>query len=84
MGDGLGEKIEGKADELGGNVKQGFGKVTGNEEMQSEGATQEAVGKGEGVVGGVKDAAGKVGDTLKGIGNTIGDKLGGNKDENKA
>ena len=38
-----------------GNAKQGVGKALDNEQMQAEGAMQEAKGKGQGMVGEAKD-----------------------------
>ncbi len=64
MSSGTGDKLEGKADEIKGNVKQGVGGATGNEEMRSEGQVDEVKGKGKGVLGGAKDMMDKAGDTL--------------------
>ncbi len=64
MSSGTGDKVEGKADELKGNVKQGLGKATGNREMQSEGQADELAGKGKGVVGAAKDTLDKAGDAM--------------------
>ncbi|NVH63848.1 CsbD family protein [Pseudomonas simiae] len=47
------------ANEAIGNVKQGVGKVTGNEKLQVEGAIQEKKGEAQQVVGKVKDAVDK-------------------------
>jgi uncharacterized protein YjbJ (UPF0337 family) len=55
-------------DEMKGNVKQGVGKVTGNEELEAEGqaehdtahATREAKGMGNQVKGRVEEGVGKV------------------------
>lgn len=80
MSEGLGDKVQGKADEFGGKAKQVAGDVLGDNELKSEGATQEAAGKGEGFLGKVKDAAGDAADSVKGVFNTVGDKLG-NKDK---
>ena len=79
MSEGLGDKIQGKADEFGGNAKQAVGDVTGSDELKSEGATQEAAGKGEGFLGKVKDAAGNVGDSIKGVANTVDSKIHGDE-----
>ncbi len=64
MSSGTGDKLEGQADELKGNVKQGVGKATGDRDMQSEGQADELAGKGKGVVGSAKDTLDKAGDAL--------------------
>ena len=65
MSSGTGDKLEGKGDELKGNIKQGIGGATGDREMQSEGQADELAGKGKGVLGGAKDTLDKAGDALK-------------------
>jgi uncharacterized protein YjbJ (UPF0337 family) len=60
------EQVKGKANEAVGSVKQGVGSMTGDERLQAEGQTQEAKGKGQGFVGGVKEKAKDLGDTVKG------------------
>ena len=50
------DKIKGTANEAMGKAKQKIGEATGSEEMQGEGAIQEAKGKGQKAVGDVKDA----------------------------
>ncbi len=64
MSSGTGDKIEGKADELKGNVKQGVGKATGDRDMQAEGQADELAGKGKGVAGKAKDTLDKAGDAI--------------------
>lgn len=64
MSSGTGDKLEGKADELKGNVKQGVGRATGDSELQAEGQMDDATGKGKGVVGAAKDALDTAGDKL--------------------
>jgi uncharacterized protein YjbJ (UPF0337 family) len=63
---GTTDKIKGLANEAAGNVKQGVGKVTGDEKLQAEGKLQELKGEGQKAVGDakntVKDAANKVAD----------------------
>jgi uncharacterized protein YjbJ (UPF0337 family) len=69
------KRAEGKAEELGGKIKKGIGKVIGNEQMEAEGlvkekkgeAKQEAAksaertkGKVEEIVGAVKNRVGAV------------------------
>ena len=56
MSGGTSDKIEGKTDELKGNVKQSVGDATGDRDMQAEGMVDEAKGKGKGVLGEAKDA----------------------------
>ncbi len=59
-------KFEGKVKEVG-------GKLTGDDELESEGKTQHSAGKAEGVMNDAKDKA-------KGVGNAIKDALpGGDK-----
>ncbi len=65
MSSGTGDKIEGKGDELKGNIKQGVGGLTGDRDMQAEGQTDELAGKGKGVMGEAKDTLDKAGDALK-------------------
>ena len=64
MSSGTGDKLEGKGDELKGNIKQGIGGATGDREMQSEGQADELAGKGKGVMGEAKDTLNKAGDAL--------------------
>ena len=49
------DKIKGLANEAAGNVKQGVGKATGNEQMQAEGKAQELKGDAQRKVGETKD-----------------------------
>lgn len=56
---GTKDKIKGVANEAVGNVKQGVGKATGNEELQVKGAVQEKKGEAQQTVGDVKDAVKK-------------------------
>lgn len=49
---GTKSRVTGTGSQLGGKLKQGFGKVTGDDQLQSEGYADEVVGK-------VKDTAGK-------------------------
>lgn len=76
MSSGTGDKVEGKADELKGNVKQGVGRATGDSELQAEGQMDEATGKGKGMVGSAKDALDKAGDKLEDAADTAKKKLG--------
>ncbi len=54
FGWGTGKQAEGKVGAAAGAIKEGVGRLTGNDDMAAEGATDRAVGN-------VKDAAGKVG-----------------------
>ncbi|KTQ95811.1 general stress protein CsbD [Aureimonas ureilytica] len=54
-------EISGGAKELGGKVKEGLGKLVGNDRLQAEGLADQAEGKTEKNYGKVKDA---VKDTL--------------------
>lgn len=60
---GTTDKIKGMANEAAGNVKQGLGKLTGDEKLRAEGLAQEAKGDAQQAVGDlknkIKDAAGK-------------------------
>jgi uncharacterized protein YjbJ (UPF0337 family) len=47
---GIGKKVAG-------SVKEGVGKVTGDEKLQAEGKAQKTAGKVQNAVGGAKDAA---------------------------
>jgi uncharacterized protein YjbJ (UPF0337 family) len=56
---GTSDKIKGLANEAVGNIKQGVGKATGNEELQVKGKVQENKGEAQQGVGKVKDAVDK-------------------------
>lgn len=56
------DRIAGKAKEVKGTIKEGVGKVTGNEETEAEGKVEKTTGKVQGKVGEAKDA---VRDTFK-------------------
>jgi uncharacterized protein YjbJ (UPF0337 family) len=49
------DKIKGIANQVGGKMKEGVGKVIGNEKMQVEGAAQQVKGKTQQKVGEAKD-----------------------------
>jgi uncharacterized protein YjbJ (UPF0337 family) len=61
------DKIKGVANQVGGKVKEKFGKAIGNEKMESAGAAQQAKGKVQKMVGDtkstVKEGADKAADT---------------------
>ena len=50
------DRIEGSATNLGGKLKEGAGKVTGDEKLMNEGVVDQVKGKVQNVVGGIKDA----------------------------
>jgi uncharacterized protein YjbJ (UPF0337 family) len=53
---GLRDKIEGKADELKGKIKERVGDATDNRDLQVEGLGDQAGGKVEQAIGEAKDA----------------------------
>ena len=53
------DRVEGSATNLGGKVKEGVGKLTGDEKLKNEGVVDQVKGK-------VQNAFGSVKDTLKG------------------
>ena len=50
------DRIEGAANQAKGAIKEGVGKLTGDEKLKAEGAADKAAGKVQNAVGGVKDA----------------------------
>lgn len=48
-------QFEGKAKEIGGNIKEGVGDLTGNDKLKGEGKIDQAEGKVQGAYGDVKD-----------------------------
>ena len=49
------DRAKGSATNLGGKVKEGAGKVTGDSKLQSEGKLDQAKGKVQNAIGGIKD-----------------------------
>ena len=49
------DRIEGAAKQVGGAIKEGVGKVTGDTKTQAEGHADKAKGKVQNAVGGAKD-----------------------------
>ncbi len=49
------DRTEGAAKNIGGKIKEGFGKLTGDTKTQAEGKAQQAEGKVQNTVGGIKD-----------------------------
>ncbi len=60
------DKIKGLANEAAGNIKQGVGKATGNENLQAEGQAQELKGEAQKAKGDVKEGAQHVADKVTG------------------
>jgi uncharacterized protein YjbJ (UPF0337 family) len=60
------DQIKGYANEVGGKLKQGAGKVIGNDRLRAKGAAQVAKGDAQKAVGkakgAIKDVAGKIAD----------------------
>ena len=51
------DRIKGAAQDVGGKLQQGFGKVTGDRSTQAEGVAREIGGKAQGLYGEAKDHA---------------------------
>jgi len=49
------DRVEGTAKNLGGNIKETAGKVTGDEKLKAEGKADQVEGKVQNAVGGLKD-----------------------------
>lgn len=49
------KRVEGAFDKAKGAIKEGVGKLIGDEKMQAEGMADKAKGKAESAIGGVKD-----------------------------
>lgn len=63
----MGDRME----ELKGNLKEGAGKATGDQEMQSEGAAQHDTAKGAREIKGAANEA--IGNVKEGLGKLVGD-----------
>ena len=50
------DRVEGAAKNIGGNIKEAAGKVTGDEKLKAEGRADQVEGKTQNAVGGMKDA----------------------------
>jgi uncharacterized protein YjbJ (UPF0337 family) len=50
------DRIEGAAKNIGGKIKEGFGKLTGDTKTEAEGKAQQVEGKVQNTWGGAKDA----------------------------
>jgi uncharacterized protein YjbJ (UPF0337 family) len=49
------DRVEGAARNLGGNIKEAAGKLTGDEKLKAEGRADQVEGKMQNAVGGLKD-----------------------------
>jgi uncharacterized protein YjbJ (UPF0337 family) len=49
------DRVEGAAKNLGGNIKETAGKITGDEKLKAEGRADQVAGKVQNAVGGLKD-----------------------------
>lgn len=54
------DRIEGAAKNMGGKVKEGVGKMTGDAKTEAEGQADQVKGKAQNAVGGMKDKAREV------------------------
>jgi uncharacterized protein YjbJ (UPF0337 family) len=59
------DQMEGKGKEAMGGVKEQAGKLTGDEQTETEGTVDQAEGKGQEAMGKAKDAAGDAADKAK-------------------
>jgi uncharacterized protein YjbJ (UPF0337 family) len=50
------DRVDGSAKNIGGKVKEGVGNVTGDSKMQTEGKADQAKGKIQNTIGGIKDS----------------------------
>jgi uncharacterized protein YjbJ (UPF0337 family) len=50
------DRIEGAAKQAGGSIKEGLGKLTGDEKLKAEGRADKVEGKVQNTVGGIKDS----------------------------
>lgn len=51
------DRVEGAAKNMGGKIKEGVGKVTGDSKTEAEGKADQVEGKVQNTVGGIKDKA---------------------------
>mgnify|MGYP003387326364 FL=1 len=49
------DRIEGAAENIGGKVKEGVGKLVGDAKLETEGKADQVTGKVRNAVGGIKD-----------------------------
>lgn len=62
------DELEGKGEQVKGRLKQGAGKLTGDERMQDEGVADEAAGEAQ---EGIGRGRRKVGEAIEDIGDAI-------------
>lgn len=51
------DRVEGSAKNIKGKIKEGVGKVTGDTKTEAEGKMDQAEGKAQNTIGGIKDKA---------------------------
>lgn len=51
------DRVEGAARNVGGKVKEGVGKLVGDEKLRREGQVDQVKGRAQNAVGGIKDKA---------------------------
>ncbi|MCF0239755.1 MAG: CsbD family protein [Streptococcus gallolyticus] len=51
------KKYDAKLDQIKGNLKEGFGKVTGDKKLETEGLTEKTIAKGKELASNVKESA---------------------------
>ncbi|HEY0172480.1 MAG TPA: CsbD family protein [Pyrinomonadaceae bacterium] len=68
MGAPNSDEVEGKYDQAKGSVKEGLGRLTGDDDLQAEGSADKLKGDVQEGWGGAKR---KVGDTLEDVGDAI-------------
>jgi uncharacterized protein YjbJ (UPF0337 family) len=51
------DRVEGAAKNMGGKVKEGVGKLVGDEKLRREGQADQVKGRAENAIGGIKDEA---------------------------
>lgn len=64
---GTEKRMDAKADELGGKVKEAAGKLTDDEKLENEGRVDQAKGAAKEAVEDVKDAARKAAEGVKNV-----------------
>jgi uncharacterized protein YjbJ (UPF0337 family) len=50
------DRVRGTANDIGGKIKEGLGKLTGDKDLEAEGNLDQAKGKGQQALGDLKDA----------------------------
>lgn len=63
--DSINNRVEGTATDFGGQLKEGFGRVTGDTNTQASGMTDQLKGRAQDALGQAQDALGKVGDRAR-------------------